>query len=148
MELIPILATIILVATISTFLLAIGAYVLYKIRERKGAAVSAQAPTSIKAELVTPQQQAVQEERAFVQPAKVERIVRQPQQAPRQPLFIQPQAGPQPMQASFNPAPQKGVSITQETKQRLQAGPKFMKVGEEATQQQREVRAPGGMKWR
>ncbi len=35
MELIPILSTIILVATISTFILAVGAYILYKIRERK-----------------------------------------------------------------------------------------------------------------
>ena len=34
MELIPILSTIILVATISTFLLAIGAYILYKVREK------------------------------------------------------------------------------------------------------------------
>lgn len=35
MELIPILSTIILVATISTFILAIGAYILYKIRESR-----------------------------------------------------------------------------------------------------------------
>lgn len=35
MELIPILSTIILVATISTFILAVGAYILYKIRESK-----------------------------------------------------------------------------------------------------------------
>jgi len=35
MELIPILSTIILVATISTFILAVGAYILYKIREGK-----------------------------------------------------------------------------------------------------------------
>lgn len=148
MELIPILATIILVATISTFLLAIGAYVLYKVREKQGASVSAQAPTSIKAELVTPQQVAIKEEKSFVQPARAEKILRQPQQAPRQPLFIQPQAGPQPMQASFNPSPGQGVSITQESKERQQAGPKFMKVNEEAAQQQREVRSPGGMKWR
>lgn len=36
MELIPILATIVLAATASTFLLAVGAYILYKIRERRG----------------------------------------------------------------------------------------------------------------
>lgn len=36
MELIPILSFIILVATIGTFVLSIGAYVLYKIRESKG----------------------------------------------------------------------------------------------------------------
>jgi len=54
MELIPILSLIILVATISTFILAVGAYILYKIRERKGKTVSSEKPASIEAELVTP----------------------------------------------------------------------------------------------
>jgi hypothetical protein len=35
MELIPILSTIILVATISTFILAVGAYILYKLQEKR-----------------------------------------------------------------------------------------------------------------
>ncbi len=55
MELIPILSLIILVATISTFVLSIGAYVLYKIREKKGQAVEAPKPEAIPAELITPQ---------------------------------------------------------------------------------------------
>lgn len=38
MELIPILSTIILVATIATFILAVAAYILYKIRERRARA--------------------------------------------------------------------------------------------------------------
>ncbi len=54
MELIPILSLIILVATISTFILAVGAYILYKIRERKGRTGIAEQPASIEAELVTP----------------------------------------------------------------------------------------------
>ena len=54
MELIPILSLIILVATISTFILAIGAYILYKIRERKGRTGTTAQPSSIEAELVTP----------------------------------------------------------------------------------------------
>jgi hypothetical protein len=54
MELIPILSLIILVATISTFILAIGAYILYKIRERKGKKGVAGQPDTIEAELVTP----------------------------------------------------------------------------------------------
>ncbi len=53
MELIPILSFIILVATVSTFILAVGAYVLYKIRERKGLKKAAQ-PAAIPAELVAP----------------------------------------------------------------------------------------------
>jgi hypothetical protein len=54
MELIPILSLIILVATISTFILAVGAYILYKIRERKGVTVQAAQPASIPAELLAP----------------------------------------------------------------------------------------------
>jgi hypothetical protein len=54
MELIPILSLIILVATISTFILAVGAYILYKVRERKGITSQAPQPAAIPAELVTP----------------------------------------------------------------------------------------------
>lgn len=54
MELIPILSLIILVATISTFVLAVGAYVLYKIRERKGRIASSTQPSTIEAELIIP----------------------------------------------------------------------------------------------
>ncbi len=57
MELIPILATIILVATICTFILAIGAYILYKIRERKGEAEAAKKPDVVEGELLTPLEQ-------------------------------------------------------------------------------------------
>ncbi len=55
MELIPILSLIILVATISTFILSIGAYVLYKLREKKGKTAEQPKPEAIPAELVTPQ---------------------------------------------------------------------------------------------
>jgi hypothetical protein len=54
MELIPILSLIILVATISTFILAVGAYILYKARERKGITAHAPQPSAIPAELITP----------------------------------------------------------------------------------------------
>ena len=54
MELIPILSLIILVATISTFILAVGAYILYKIRERKGVASQAPQPAAVPAELIAP----------------------------------------------------------------------------------------------
>lgn len=54
MELIPILSLIVLVATISTFILAVGAYVLYKIRERKGRVANAPQAAAIEAELVAP----------------------------------------------------------------------------------------------
>jgi len=55
MELIPILSLIILVATISTFVLAVGAYILFKVREKQGRAAKAAAPpASIPAELIAP----------------------------------------------------------------------------------------------
>jgi hypothetical protein len=54
MELIPILSLIILVATISTFVLSVGAYILYKVRERKGITAKAPQPSAIPAELVSP----------------------------------------------------------------------------------------------
>jgi hypothetical protein len=54
MELIPILATIVLAATTSTFLLAVGAYILYKIRERRSKK-NLRRLYNREAELVTPQ---------------------------------------------------------------------------------------------
>lgn len=54
MELIPILSTIILVATISTFILAIGAYILFKVRERRGEQYFVKHPATVQGELVTP----------------------------------------------------------------------------------------------
>jgi len=54
MELIPILSLIILVATISTFILSVGAYILYKVRERKGVATQAPQPAALPAELLAP----------------------------------------------------------------------------------------------
>ncbi len=68
MELIPILSTIILVATISTFLLAIGAYILYKVREAKGQRAASQGPSEVNAEIVTPAQVAAAQEVRYVQP--------------------------------------------------------------------------------
>lgn len=61
MELIPILSLIVLVATISTFILAIGAYVLYKLRESKGRRVAPPVPQNIEAELYAPQARVIQE---------------------------------------------------------------------------------------
>ncbi len=54
MELIPILAFIVLVATIATFIFAFAAYVLFKIRESRGKAASSQPPQVFQAEFVTP----------------------------------------------------------------------------------------------
>ena len=59
MELIPILSTIILVATICTFILAVGAYILYKIREGKQQFAIQNKPSTVKAELVVPSEMTI-----------------------------------------------------------------------------------------
>jgi hypothetical protein len=96
MELIPILSTIILVATISTFLLAIGAYILYKTREKRGQIAVAPHQAEIVAEIVTPAglpaQRQVEQQVPAQQPVYVE----------RQPVIIQQAAG-QPQQQRPQP---------------------------------------------
>lgn len=54
MELIPILSTIILVATISTFILAVGAYILYKVQEKRADQFDREEIEQMNAELVEP----------------------------------------------------------------------------------------------
>lgn len=158
MELIPILATIILMATISTFFLAIGAYVLYKIRERKGVRVEKLQPQTIKAELVTPELLAEQA------PAMAEQQMRAPAARPferpnppsyrpsLEPIFVQKkvsQPTPERVQAEA-PAP-----VRQEAPK---AGPgpapsqsgerKFMKYTTEGYVSAKEDKKQGAVKWR
>jgi hypothetical protein len=56
MELIPILSTIILIATISTFMLAVGAYILYKIREGRVKVTRRKQPEYLEAEYFVPRE--------------------------------------------------------------------------------------------
>ncbi len=75
MELITILSTIILIATISTFILSIGAYILYKIRSRRESAPMINNVGPTKAELVTVQvQDNFEELRQTVAKANLNRI--------------------------------------------------------------------------
>lgn len=94
MELIPILSLIILVATISTFILAVGAYILYKVRERKGIAVQAAQPSAIPAELVAPAP--LMQEQRIITPVRRTFEPQTPQQEygheyQRQPSYYTPQ---------------------------------------------------------
>ncbi|MCH8170011.1 MAG: hypothetical protein IIB07_02615 [Bacteroidetes bacterium] len=138
MELIPILSTIILVATISTFILAIGAYILYKIRESRGELYVAAEPSEVKAELVTPVATPVREvERA---PAQV--VVQQPVESsgPQpQPIFIQQQFRPEakPLQSRV------GVPATQSPRDS-----KFMKYTSEGYVSAKEDVNAGALKWK
>ncbi|MBO6574809.1 MAG: hypothetical protein JJ896_05305 [Rhodothermales bacterium] len=96
MELVPILSTIILVGTIATFILAVAAYVLYKIREGR-ARESQQQQTYMQQEphvLVAPegsrpaiainQYQGQPQQAAMYQPAPGQQVQRQQLQAPPQ----------------------------------------------------------------
>ncbi len=94
MELIPILSLIILVATISTFILAVGAYILYKVRERKGISAQAPQPSAIPAELVTPaplivEQRITPERRTFEAQNPQQEYMREPVRGPElKPTFV------------------------------------------------------------
>lgn len=150
MELIPILATIILVATISTFILAIGAYILYKVRESKGQQMEVIQPSTVQAELLVPEMVAEQVKVHETQRAPGQ-LIYEPQRVPSykpqsEPIFVQQraQAGPQPMQSKYTPAPQK--------QERQQAGPqpseqKFMKYTAEGYVPAKE-KDQGALKWR
>jgi hypothetical protein len=158
MELIPILATIILMATISTFFLAIGAYVLYKIRERKGASVEKLQPQTIKAELVTPEALAEQA------PSMIEQQQRAPMARPferpnppsyrpsMEPIFVQKRASQPAPERVATEAP---VQVRQEAPK---AGPgpapsqsserKFMKYTAEGYVSAKDDKKQGAVKWR
>ena len=163
MELIPILATIILMATISTFILAIGAYILYKVRERQGQQVEAPQPATLQAELLTPELIAEQLQ-AQEQHKAPGQIMFEPVKAPAQqtykpqsePIFVQQraQAGPQPAQARYTqPAQQFSQPQRKEVRQE---GPvtqstdqKFMKYTSDGYVSAKEnVKSQGAVKWR
>lgn len=104
MELIPILSLIILVATISTFILAVGAYILYKARERKGLVSEAAQPAAIPAELLTPAPMVV--EQKYAQPRRTYTEEQFPTRETgveyqRQPTFVQTTEKQPDMQPSY-----------------------------------------------
>lgn len=147
MELIPILSTIILVATICTFILAIGAYILYKIREGRQQAFYQTKPTTIKAEIVAPSETLVN------QHLRTE---------PRQARKVEPGISSEnfvkekkPSQSRYTPEP-RGYKQTEEkpvkekTKfdQRLSDENKFLKYTSEGYVSPKEDRDSGAIKWR
>lgn len=168
MELIPILATIILMATISTFFLAIGAYVLYKIRERRGSKPAVEIQQNIQAELITPEvmQEAAPQQEALPQlqqaPMFERPVVPQYRPAP-EPIFMSrkqsapvmqpvaaPVAAPEPgvaraeiAKAGPAPAPSTGQSKTGQQEK------KFMRFTAEGMVTAREEKKNGSsVKWR
>lgn len=144
MELIPILSTIILVATISTFLLAIGAYILYKIRERKFQKQSELQPSKYKAEVVMPAESQV----AYVSP--VPQQIYAEQHIPSTPEEVMRTSQPSP--ASFTPPPKEyspsSVKAEEPPKKKLTDETKFMKYTSEGYITPQEDRNSGAVKWK
>jgi hypothetical protein len=153
MELIPILSTIILVATMSTFILAIGAYVLYKVREKRGQGVVAvPKPASINAEVIVPNVT----------------VQRQPDQIRNtmQPGYEQQQYAPMPYQQvrqghqqphrftgedpQYIPAPGAGDPgyNQQEYDERQQDPSKFMKYTSDGYVPTKDDKSKGALRWR
>lgn len=165
MELIPILATIILVATISTFFLSIGAYILYKVREARGVRAKAAPPQTVQAELVTPEQvaeptMARAPEMAQAQMPRSSQVFETPRVPNYRPTMAtnyvrttRPQAAPQPMNMEA-PRPQPVMAPPPPPPPPVfsQTGPqqprKFVKVTGESTEQTEQVKAPSQLKWR
>jgi hypothetical protein len=142
MELIPILSTIILVATICTFLLAIGAYILYKIRERKGEPVPSPKPSSVRAELVTPDESEYAPEQ-YMKPEKL--------RTPIEPHYVRTTSGPgvynsgqeyQRPQAKYYPVEEE-TPVT-----RVRTKKKFLKYTSEGYIPTEEDKNTGVLKWR
>jgi len=151
MELIPILSTIILVATISTFMLAIGAYVLYKIREKRGDQIQVSTPSQIKAELVTPA------ESTLPQSIYVEQPVYAEGQQMHQPLFFnfeeEKQQRRSPKSVPFTSSQYEPVKSKRETEfdkssTRRNTETKFLKYTSEGYVSTKEDKTVGAMKWR
>jgi hypothetical protein len=150
MELIPILSTIILVATICTFILAIGAYILYKIREGKPQYAYQTKPSTVQAELVVPSETVFTKEASTVDRAQVKSvepgITREEYTKQRQPS-----------QSKFTPEP-RGYKVEEEKverrkvrvkpQERLSDENKFLKYTSDGYIRTEEDQNSGEVKWR
>lgn len=155
MELVPILATIILVSTISTFILAIGAYVLYKVRERRGRRVEVAQPQKIQAELLTPEAQEHSMTQEYGAPAGQILMESAAQEHTPEPIFVKHRSTmPQPVQARFSSAQQYINPQQQQRQTQGQVGSrtseqKFMKITSEGyVPVKNSKKDPGALKWR
>lgn len=147
MELIPILSTIILVATISTFLLAIGAYILYKIREKKQEKTFYRKPSTYQTELVLPV-----EEKTFLDETQHESSVHPDIEEYSDAVKFRPER--RPVSTTYKTKPVKTSysntrSRTSESfKKKLTDENKYLKYTSEGYITPQEDRDSGAIKWR
>lgn len=150
MELIPILSTIILVATICTFILAIGAYILYKVREGKPQYGYQVKPASVQGELVVPSETAHTKDSTRLDSGMIKNV---------EPGITKEEYTKQrqPSQSKYTPEP-RGYRIEEEKfeKQKARVRPqekfsdenKFLKYTSEGYIPTQEDRNSGEVKWR
>lgn len=146
MELIPILSMIILVATISTFILAIGSYFLYKVRERKSQYATTFRPSVYQAEILSPEISHAEMQHGQFQPYTDVR-----------PAYMQEgynpvnetQYRPEPSPAAFTPQPRQ-FSATETSKQRARATEdnKYLKYTSEGYVPPASDKKSGTAKWK
>ncbi|MBU0561519.1 MAG: hypothetical protein KJ799_17700 [Bacteroidetes bacterium] len=145
MELIPILSLIILVATISTFILAVGAYILYKIREKNVA--SSSQPSSIPAELVAPMP-LMAEQTATRRTVYEDRMTRPTYATAPQ---MQPTYASAPTSYAETSKFERTVERAPAQAERYSGPQKFMRYTNEGygeQKQQKEVKKEEGLRWR
>ncbi|HSL87858.1 MAG TPA: hypothetical protein VK870_01005 [Ignavibacteriaceae bacterium] len=148
MELIPILSTIILVATISTFLLSIGAYILYKIRERKSVNTVSSRPKTVQAELIVPadvlpgRSSTLQQSKSpqYQSPFTVQKPAQQSTVNKPEPEFSEP--------ASFSVEDTKKVFAPRHHYAKKTRDTKFFKYTSEGYIPTEDDKATGVLKWR
>ncbi len=148
MELIPILSTIILVATICTFILAIGAYILYKIRERRGEQIQQTPQSSVHAELVTPDESEYRS-REYVRSEKMNTTV-EPHRIKKtyQPGVYPGSREDQGAKPRHYPEAEKEAVKYERVKAERTTGRKFLKYTSEGYVPTEEDKNPGVLKWR
>ena len=148
MELIPILSTIILVATICTFILAIGAYILYKIRERRGEQVQYPPPSSVHAELVTPDESEYRREE-FVRPEQRNVPVEQHYvKTPPKPAVYPESREQQGAKPRYYSTEEGEAAKYARVKTEKTTGKKFLKYTSEGYVPTEEDKQTGVLKWR
>ncbi len=139
MELIPVLSTIILVATITTFILAIGAYILYKRREKRGQKYTPVYRVPATGELITPARSPEyrETETAARRSGRVEEEVL----TEKVTLTETPSRGEQRLQAKTTREGKKTTEVKRN-------GDKFMKYTSEGYISAKENDERGSLKWK
>ena len=146
MELIPILSTIILVATISTFILAVGAYILYKIREGRIQRQPVRQPAELHAEYVVPKEKPVR--KVFVEDILESKPVKKLAEDRFKPVIHPSEISDRYEETAAEAAKRKSES-EKVFKARLEM-PKerYVKINVENLSEREEEFKPGEIKWR